>query len=44
MSIHKDDRFIEFIECVCQRPMMFTRPGSFGEVATFLDGYTEGVT
>ncbi len=44
MSIHKDDKFIEFIECVCLRPTMFVRSGSFEEVATFLDGYTHGVT
>lgn len=37
-------KFSEFIECVCGRPTMRVRSGSFEEVATFLEGYTEGVT
>ena len=32
-----------FVECVLGRPAMFVPSGSFDEVVTFLDGYTQGV-
>ena len=37
------NKLVEFVECVLRRPTVYVRSDSFDEVATYLDGYTEGI-